>query len=358
MAELNTIIQLQSVNKETSVITGFDREDMDVGGKSLGILQYCHNAISGEVHQIGSDEAGVYTLLTGQTHFADGTALADRTFMQYHDTNETQFSYWYHGSLVEVTGAKFIQVAVGFKGYIGYNSSGDLDDTITDVRELIVRTPLVTYLYLNAAKGTVEWFADERHGIVMDGQTHLQQHQSTGFFVGAGLDINGITNNGTIITSVDSGGCGDEDIKMFFSSVSTVPKIYMEGSEWTITDDDNKLGIFVAAKCSYNLDTLGVWSLAEINADRVVMYLIASNNKLHPLVWLVGQELHATRGIARAKAASDYWRVVLAGLPSNEFHPVGSVILNSEVNGTAEVGADGEIWYDHRFTDSTMRFEQ
>ena len=353
------VAKINAITKAASVLTGFDREDSDSNsGKLNGIQQYCHLASSGEVHNIGSDESGTYTLLTGQTHFADGTILADRTLMMYHDTGETSFSYWRQGILVEVEDAKFLQVDSDFKGYVGFNAAGELDNTVTDVRELIVRTPLTNYLYLNGTEGTVEWFADERHGIVMDGQTHLQQHQDRGFFIANGLDIHGIVNNGTTYTGVDSGNCGDEDIKAAIAAASTAPKLRLDGaaSEWIHSDDDNKFALFVGAQVVYN-DVSGTPTLTPIGSDRVVMTLIATNNKLHPLVWLVGQELHATRGVARARANSSYWRIRLNGLPSNEFRPVCSVIINNESTGTAEVGGDGEIFYDHRFTDSTMRFE-
>lgn len=360
--ELNTMTDIgelpPSVHKTASVLTGFDREDMDAGNKLSGIQQYCHSASSGEIHNIGSDESGIYTLLTGQTEFADGTALTDRTLMLYHDIGETLFSYWRHGVLVEHTDAKFIQIAADFKGYVGFNAAGELDNTVTDVRELIVRTPLTTYLYLNGAKGTVEWFADERHGVVMDGQTHLQQHQNRGFFIARGLDIHGVVNNGVTYTGIDSGNCGDEDIKMVIAAASTAPKICLDGvtSEWTHSDDDNRFALFVGAQVVYN-DISGTPTLTPIGSDRVIMTLIATNNKIYPLTWLVGQELHATRGIARDKGASSYWRIRLNGLPSNEFRPICSTIINNESTGTAEIGGDGEVFYDHRFTDSTMRFE-
>jgi len=341
-----------------STYTGFDRESIDVGGKDGGIMEYCHLATSGEVHIIGSDEAGVYSLDTGRTHFADGTALVDRTMMQFKDTGKDNFSYYRHGELVTNTDAKFIQVAADFKGYLGYDSSGDLVDNITDVRELIVRTPLMGYLYLNGTEGTVEWLADERHGRVQSGQTHLMAHQDEGFFFSKGLDIHGITNNGTTWGSIDSGAAGDEDIKTVFGSVVIAPKLFMEGvaNEWRFDDIDNKFGIFRDGKCCYNNIT-GTPELLEINNDRVVMTLMGSNNKIHPVAWVVGQTLHATRTLARAKAASEFGRIRSDGLPSHEAHPIGSVIVNSEGSGTAEVGADTEIWYDHRQTDSTLRFE-
>jgi len=342
-----TTVDESAMVKAASTLTGFDREDMDTGGKQNGIIQFCMSASSEEVYQIGSDDEGTYTLLTSQTTFADGTALADRTMMVYHDSGETQFSYWRAGELIEVTAAKFIQVAAGFDGYIGFNSSGELDDTITDVRELIVRTPLVAYIYLNNTESTLIWFADERHGIVMSGQTHLQQHQSIGFFISGGLGVTGLVNNGTTFTEVASGGAGDEDIKMFFSAISTVPKMYKEGAsgEWVVSDDDANLGIFRDSKCCYNLDTAGTWSLEEINLDYVIMMFVATNNKIHPIVMLVGQTLYDTRADARVSSPAEFQRINAAGLPAQELHPVAAMIIHSEANGQIEIGADGEIYF-------------
>lgn len=339
-------ISKDATNKSMETLTGFDREDSDVGGKSLGIIQYCHSVASGEVHVIGSDEQGTYTKLTGQTSFADGSPLADRTLAHYHDVGETEFSYWNKGTKVTVQGTRKIQVATDFKGYIGYDDFGDLDNTVTDIRTLLVRMPLVAYLYLNETTGELVWFADERHGIVMDGQTHLQQHNSTGFFIAGGLDVLGLADDGTTFTSIEAGGAGDEDIKMFYSQMTTAPKIFKEGAagEWRITDDDNKLAIFRTAKACYNLDTAGTWSLAEIDLDYVIMMFVATNNKLAPVVLLVGQTLHADRDTARKRAPAEYFRINAAGLPAHEFHPLATVIIHNEANGQIEVGSDGEIY--------------
>ena len=82
---------------------------------------------------------------------------------------------------------------------------------------------------------------------------------------------------------------------------------------------------------------------------------MAGANKIHPLAWLVGQDLHATRSLARVYGPSDFGRIKTAGLPGGEFHQIGSVIVNNEEDGTAEVGSDLEIWYDHRKADSIPR---
>ncbi len=351
MAELNTIIQLEATNQSTGTLTGFDREapDDDSSNKQLGILQYCHNASSGEIHQIGSDVDGTYTLLTSQTTFADGTALADRTLMQYHDSGETQFSYYYKGIFKEVTTAKFIQLDADFEGYIYYTEDDDLHVGETSAKELIIRTTLISYIYLNPTEDEVIWFADERHGIVMDGQTHLQQHMSQGFFRVAGLELIGVENNDIVFNSITAGAGGDEDIQMTFAEATTAPKMFMESGYWNITDDDNKLGIFRDNKCCWNdVSVAGSEVLSEINADYVIMMVIATNNKIHPFIMLVGQELHADRGAARDNLPAEYYRIQANGLPSHEFSQLNAMIIHNESTGQIEVGADGEIYIDWR----------
>ncbi len=337
------------IAQTASVLTGFDREapEVSASNKNTGIMQYCHSASSGDVHQIGSDADGTYSLLTSQTTFADGTALADRTLMQYHDSGETQFSYWYKGNFIEVTTAKFIQLDTDFEGYIYYTEDGDLHVGETDAKELIIRTTLIAYIYLNPTEDKIIWFADERHGIVMDGQTHLQQHMSQGFFRVNGLEAVGIANNVTHFTSVSAGRGGDEDIQMTFAEVTTMPKMFLEVGYWNVTDEDNKLGIFRDNKCCYNyVDVVGSEILTEINADYVIMMMIATNNKIHPFIMLVGQELHDNRGDARDNLPAEYYRIQANGLPSHEFSQLTAMIVHNESTGQIEVGADGEIYID------------
>ena len=341
------VVPTAAVLKSAETLTGFDREqtNQDASQKNMGIMQYCHLASSGEIHNIGSDRTGAYTLLTGQTTFADGTALADRTIMQYHDAGETDFSYWLRGKLVTVTTAKFLQLAADFAGYIYYDEDGEIEVGETAADELIVRSALIAYIYNNPTTGELVWLADERHGIVMDGQTHLQQHTQVGFNVVAGLDISGIANNTSTFTSVSAGAGGDEDIKMVFSEITTAPKIFKESGYWRITDDDNKLGVFRTAKCSYNdVSTPGSEVLAEINNDYVIMMPMATNNKLNPIVILVGQTLHLNRGAARQNMPAEYFRTKANGLPSHEFHPLASMIIHNESTGQIEKGADSEIY--------------
>ncbi len=362
MPELNTVVNITELPpalcKMAETLTGFDREDMDTGGELNGILEYCHSAADEEVHVIGADEAGTYSL-KATTTFADGSALTDRTLCQYHTPTETKFSYWRHGVLVEVTTAKKITLADDFEGYIGYDADGDLDDTITDVRDLIVRTPLVAFLYLNDLTGKVTWYADERHGNVISGQAHLLVHQDGGFFIAQGLDIPDVSNNDTDFTTVGAGNCGDEDIVMRISEMTECPFMYRSGTggKWIISDtSDSKFGYYVSGAVRYNLNTGGVWSLESISNDRVATFFVATNNKLHPVVKIIGQILHTDRGTARDRIESDWWHMDTEGLPGQELQPIGSMLINNSSTGTIEKGNGDESWYDMRHGGSIPRF--
>ncbi len=270
--------------------------------------------------------------------------------MQYHDSGETQFSYWYKGIFKEVTTAKFIQVDANFAGYVYYTEDGDLHVGETSAKELIIRTTLIAYIYNNPNTSEVVWFADERHGIVMDGQTHLQQHMSQGFFRVTGLEISGLTNNGTYFTSITGGSGGDEDIQMNFPTSTTMPKVFKEDGYFSITDDDNKLGIFRGGKCCYNdVSNVGSEDLVEIDSDYVIMMPIATNNKIHPFVSLVGQTLHPDRGVGRDYLPAEFYRIKASGLPSHEFSQLNGMIIHNESTGQIEKGADGEVYIDWRY---------
>ena len=347
-------VDLAAVSRATEMLAGFDNYDKG----TLGILQYCHEATSGEVHQIDKDS--VYSKLTGQTVFADSTtALADRTIVQYHSATESQFSYWYKGTLVEVTGIKTLQLPDDNNAnYIEYTSAGNLA-VVTDSQEAIVDGTIVSLLVANSLSGNLVWFADERHGIVMDGQTHLNMHMTEGFkWVRPGCDIEGLSDNGTTFTKVTSGRCGDEDISMTFSDTTTTNTLYVDSAgNWDITGVvDNKLAHFVGAKVVYNPLTLGLGELLEIDSDYIVMTMLATNNKLYPFIKLMGQELYSNRTVARDHLYSALHEIEENGLPTHEALAIASFIIHNEGTGQIEKGNDDEVWIDHRRQYPVARF--
>jgi len=351
--KLSEVIKVAALNKMANVFTGFDREEVNEGSsKCTGILQYCHSASSGDVHNIGEDNYGTYSKLTGQTHFADGTALVDRSLMQFKAPGEDNFEYWRHGEKTINIDSKFIQLAADHDGYIGYDSSGDLSDSITDTRELIVRTPLAAYMYLNADENAVVWYGDERHGDVLSGQAHLLVHQMSklGFMVASGLGVKGLTDGVATYTGIDAGNCGDEDILMKIAALSTCPALYKDGANhyWKISDDDNKVGLFSGGNASWN-DVSGASAILTSlsSGERMAINWLATNNKLAPIVRLIGQEVYTSRREAQRKRGSAFSRISIAGLPGQEVENICSSIIENAA-GTVEAGGDNEVGYDLR----------
>jgi len=324
---------------------GFDREDTT----TLGLIQYCHDASSGEVHQI--DEDGTYTKLTSQTQFADAsTALADRTLAQYHSSGETDFKYWNQGTLVENAGIKTVQLTDDSNPYfIGYNSSGNLA-AISSTHDAIVDSVLVAFVSQNAVTGQLLYLADERHGLIQSGQTHLTLHsvQKFGFSWCSGAEISGLANNATTHTGITEGYFYDENIYHHIPAASTIPWAYKTGAngEWTITAADNRLGVYYGGKYCYNEWDGSTWQLSEINSDYVGNVLLATNNAIYPYIWICGQTLYSSRSVARDHMHSLIADILLDDVIRPEVAPLYSVIVNSESSGTIEKGNDDEIYID------------
>jgi len=341
-------------------IMGFDREEA-TRGKNLGIIQYCHSASSGEVHNIASDIYGEYTKLTSQTTFADGSALTDRTIIIYKDAGETNFSYWYNGELINVTTAKKLTLPVDFKGYIYLDDNGDLTYDLTKHAGFLIKsTVLVAYVYLNGAESELIWLADERHGILQNGETHLELHNARGFYWSSGFEATEILIDDATFTGILGGVGADEDIVANISSngsIIQIPKLWRKGAnlEWILSDVNNYYAPNNSGAAQFNNISTGTGVLEDVTGnDAMVAVIMASNNKLAPLIALVGQEKYTNRAIAKKRADSAYFAIKRAGLPSHEYMPLYSVILRA--NGTIIEGADGETGYDYRANGTPIMF--
>jgi len=343
-------------------LSGFDR--LDANTKIRGIIQFCYDASSQEVHQI--DEDGAYTLLETQTTFADGsTAIADRTIAIYHVSGETSFKYWYQGTEVEVTGIKTVQMTDDGGGYIYFNSAGNLTYNGGSAFTYIVKETLIAYAGWNTTENELNYFADERHGISMNPVTHLYAHSTHGLAWGKmGSDITGLVNNGTTFTTVETGVWADEDLEHIIAVLGSAPFIWREGSggQWRYSTPSNALGLIPAGTLVWNNEDdggAGVWGLTDATSDNdyMVTTFWASNNVLAPIVKTVSQVYFASRNDARDQLDSVVHKIQTDGLPSPELNPIGSMIVHNRTTGQIESGANGEIWIDHRWGTPNGRFE-
>lgn len=336
-------------------LNGFDRDDTN----TLGVIQYCHDAVSGIVYNI--DEDGVLTTLTSQLYFADGvTALTNRTFAHYHSLGQSDFSFYHQGTLFTIDNLKTIQLADDSDRHvICYDSNGDLVE-VSDPENAIKYETIVTVIVNNATAGYNVWFGDERHGIVMSPDTHYYQHTAHGTAHQQGLRLQIPGTPTTDYTSVDSGVILDEDIKHTLASATSIPWMYRLGAtgEWTFDGSDTAF-VFdngTGTTWYYNEWTGSTWQLTSIGASNQYSYvqLLATGNKRYPLIKVIGQKIWASP-VTASNEVCDYADEFLRGsLPGPEIKCIALWLVDG--GGELEPGPDGEYWLDTRGTSPIKKF--
>jgi hypothetical protein len=115
----------------------------------------------------------------------------------------------------------------------------------------------------------------------------------------------------------------------------------------------------------YNEYTGGAWQLTEAPANNnyVLMHYFATNNLVNdtqidaygePFIGIIGESVHATLAAATEAAKSEINNLYVSGMPSKEFVPIATCILQTngtyanEPNARFVVMADGSDYVDWR----------
>lgn len=201
-----------------------------------------------------------------------------------------------------------------------------------------------SYVYWNATLGQAIYFADERHGVTLDWQTHEYLHRTRGAAIADGFAISGYTTSGNGSSNADAqitiegGTFFDEDMQVDvvssntptantweqdLSSPAQIPVLYLSGSEWRITTP-NDYPVKIGALLQYNTYSGGSWSVTDIGSgDFTVSWILATNNLNYPVVAVLNQS--ATNTIGQAEALT-FEGLTLPGFPSVEFRPLYRLI--------------------------------
>jgi hypothetical protein len=208
----------------------------------------------------------------------------------------------------------------------------------------------VAYVYWNATTGKAEFFADERHGVTLDWQTHEYLHRTRGAAMASGFGLSGYTTTGTGANAADAqaglagGTFFDEDLEVQVVASTTptantweqnlafpmqVPVFWLSGTAWqadTATTYPLKQGAG-AARAQYNLLTGSTWSAAEAgNSDYVVSWIVATNNLNSPVIAILGQASYGSLNAARNALWED---LTLTNFPVVEFRPLHKLIFQT-----------------------------
>jgi len=208
--------------------------------------------------------------------------------------------------------------------------------------------------------GQMTFFAEERHGIVMDTSTHKWIHYTFGAQYVDGLSIgnyflggNGSSNSHATI-SIGNGTLYQEDIEINITDSSSsdpfcqelsptgqIPVYYHEGStgQWvknTATDYPVKYG---ANGPQYNSLSGGTWTIPYVSPGGQRRYfaawILATNQIDDPIISIMGQRVDSSQGSAENN--NSWGDVNLTNLPLSEVKPLYRLIFAADSNSYTNV---------------------
>lgn len=286
------------------------------------------------IYSISSD--GTYTTNTSW-NFANGTvyetpAIA-REMAIYPETWETSFSVFVENEEFVKTALERIELTnTTWLRVVAYNSAWALFETFTPQDyNTFTWSAFISAIYWNMTTQELVLFADERHWIEMDAASHYYEHFSEWTRYISWLWINGLASWSSVYTSVWSWVLFDEDLIIDITSKTNTPFWYLEGTGWRIVNDGLDIWYITWTNPNYNLNTGWVWSLAEVgNNDYILTHFFATNDKINPVVKILGQWTYPTISTARAWALVELNNLVLDWMPTPEFKPLATVIVNDD----------------------------
>lgn len=266
---------------------------------------------------------------------------ATRTFIISPTGND--YYVWCKGNRFDITTSRSVTIPNTSGHYSFYfDSEGTLQYT-TGFFDLENVAP-VSYVYWNQGTSQAEYFADERHGIVLDWQTHEYLHRTRGTSYASGLSITssniGGTNDAGAQIGMSGGTIFDEDLQIdithsatptpntweqYITGTAKIPVMYRDSSGWVI-DDATNFPVKKGTTYPYRNSSTN-WTLVELNNNEYFVYwIIASNNLNNPILSVMGQGTYANQNDAEG---ASWLTMVLTDFPSQEFCPLYRLVFRA-----------------------------
>jgi len=222
----------------------------------------------------------------------------------------------------------------------------------------------IAYVYWNATDGEAYFFADERHGVTLDWQTHEYLHRTRGAAIASGFGAFSYTTTGDgsasthAQISIADGTFFDEDLQVDISHSASpaanswqqvlngpaqIPVFYRSGAVWkkaAATQYPLRVGTSLA---TYNLNTGGTWSTPDIDSNKFgISWVVATNNLDSPVLAIMGQDQYATQGEADE---TTFDQLTLTDFPIFEFRPLYKIVFRTKTDYTNSVkSAFTAVW--------------
>lgn len=340
---------VQSVNGQTNVVV-LDSDDLanqqavpdywDVADGST-IKAHLDDLASRRESQntVTKEPTGFETRDESVTSFSDSTP--DRTFTIA--PVGASFTFYVKGVKFTKTTSESLQIPeLNGNHFIYYNPSGVLESTQVASNALFKENAFVAIVYWNTETNSHVYFAEERHGLQMDGETHSYLHTVFGAQYLSGLALQGFSVDGDGNSNAhaqftgDEGVIRDEDLIIQIPAQTQIPVLYRQGTLWRKKAADAFPLIYsgtagytgASGRVPYNQLVSGSWQLTElVNNGFVLIHLFGTNDKDNPIVAIQGTNAYNNVSAARTAASSEI--SALSGLPFAEFVALGSVVIET-----------------------------
>lgn len=293
--------------------------------------------------------------------FTDGT----RTF----EIAPTSGSYYFYqfGDKFEKSSSDSVVITDHTGLHVIYFDGGVLttlfNPSITQIEDIIINRTIVGIVYWNATSAKSIIVGDERHGESMSPYTHLYLHRTRGaqYLEGLAADNYTLVGNGSLNAhaqfGVLEGKITDEDNEIaLISIISTtgLRYLYKSGASGDWVNGTNSGFSFPVGGTplpQYNEWTGTIWQLTEVTSGNYMcIHIFATNDTNWLPLSFIGTEEYANLAVAQA-GANDEIAALLVGMPSPEFVPLFTFIIEGKTSFTNSVNARMVALLDWRVTE-------
>lgn len=321
-------------------------------------LQSAVNELQTDIDNLSTSSSDIFAVTNEPTGFADRTTSTvtfdDLTYTLTIAPVSGSFDFYVKGTKFTKSSAESIQINNTLSGnhYFYYDEDGILSTTQVLSQSLFTENALVSIVYWNPEVNAHIYFAEERHGLQMDGATHGYLHTTFGARYLSGHALEGFTiGNGDLDShaqfTADGGTIRDEDIVIQSSAQTQIPILYKQGSLWRKKAADSFPMIYTGTagysgtNLPYNEFNGTSWVLTEAGDNEFVMvHFFATNDKDNPIVGIQGISSYNNGPEAKDAASSEIAQ--LSGIPFVEFVAIGTVLFETSASYDNTVNAKVE----------------
>jgi hypothetical protein len=287
---------------------------------------------------------------TGFENTTDSTiSYVDLTRTVTIQPSGASYNVWIKGQKITITGA--LSLAHGNTEGMHYfyiDNTGALQTTtVFDIQTILQDNAFFTAIYWDLTAASHIYFAEERHGAVMDGTTHGYLHQTqgtkwlTGLALGSFSVDDAVPNDASGQFDCSNGRITDEDLEITIADgspqdltpIAQIPVYHKSGAagDWNRDAATNFAAKrFGVSRLAYNQFTGGAWQQTIVtNGDFVLSHIFATNDFENQVICVQGENEYNNIPAAREGASEEINTIITEGLPFAEFTPLGTVIFQT-----------------------------